>query len=123
MGDDDPEVINGSLVERAFLRLEVEVIFGKARKNFMGKFMEVGKIVVEHENVVQVDYEVLLIDKVIEDRVHERLKGGWGIAEAESHDKGFKETKGAFEGGFPFIALADADVIVTPADIELGKIA
>ena len=89
----------------------------------MGKFMEVGKVVVEHEDVVQVDYEVFLIDKVVEDIVHKGLKGGWGVAEAESHDEGFKETKGAFEGGFPFVALADTDVIVTPADVELDKIA
>ena len=85
--------------------------------------MEVGKVVVEHEDVVQVDYEVFLIDEVVEDRVHEGLEGGWGITETESHDEGFKESKGAFEGGFPFIALADTNVIVTPADVELGKIA
>ena len=123
MGDDNAEVIDGSLVKRAFLGLEVEVVFGKAGENFVGKFMEVGEVVVEHEDVIQVDYEVFLVDKVIEDRVHEGLKGCWGVAEAESHDEGFKESKGAFEGSFPFVALADTDVIVTPADVELGKIA
>ena len=66
---------------------------------------------------------MFLINKVVEDRVHEGLKGGWGITEAESHDEGFKESKGAFEGGFPFVALADMNVIVTPADVKLGKIA
>ena len=46
------------MIKRAFFGFEVEVIFGKAGENFMGEFMEVRKIVVKHEDVIQVDYEV-----------------------------------------------------------------
>ena len=64
-----------------------------------------------------------MINDVIEDRIHERLKGGWGIAKAKGHDEGFKKAKRAFEGSFPFFTFADTDVVVTSVDVKLGKIA
>ena len=63
-----------------------------------------------------------LVNKIGKDRVHKGLKSGKGIAEAKGYDKRFEESKGAFEGSFPFIAFLNADVIVTPTDIEFCKI-
>jgi hypothetical protein len=76
----------------------------------------------EHEDVVQVNDKVLLVDKVREDGVHKGLESGRGIAEAKGHDEGFEETKGAFKGSFPFIAFFNVDVVITPVNIKFGKI-
>ena len=122
MGDDDTKVLNRRLVEETFLRFEVQIEFDKVTEDFMGKFVEHGKIVMKEEDVIQVNNKVTLVDKVLKDMGHKRLKCGWGVAEAEGHDKGFEETELALEGGFPFIALFDADVIVTPMDIKFCKV-
>ena len=53
--------------------------------------------------------------------VHKCLECGWCIAEAKEHDGGFKESHGGDERRFPLVFLLDADVIVSPADIELGE--
>ena len=37
----------------------------------------------------------------------------------KKHDYGFEETKGSDEDSFPFILLLDADVVVSPLDVEL----
>jgi hypothetical protein len=98
-------------------------MFLEAGQDIMGKDMEIREVVMEEQDVVEIDDEVAGVNKVRKNRVHKRLKGGGGIAEAEGHDKGFKEAKGAFEGGFPFIAMFNTDVVITPADVEFGKIA
>ena len=41
----------------------------------MGQFMQVREVVVEHKNVIKVDYKVQLVNEVIENGIHERLKG------------------------------------------------
>jgi hypothetical protein len=51
-----------------------------------------------------------------------RLERGGGVGQAKEHDKGFIETSGGAECGFPFVTFLDADFIVTPAHIEFGEI-
>jgi hypothetical protein len=46
-----------------------------------------------------------------------------GVAEAKGHNKGFKESEGTFESGFPFVAFANANVVIAPTDVKLGKVA
>ena len=77
----------------------------------------------EQEDVVEIDYEVACVNEIGKDVVHERLKCSGGVAEAKGHDKGFEESEGAFESGFPFVAFANADVIIAPTDVKLGKVA
>ena len=122
MGDDDTEVLDRGLVEKTFLGFEVQIKFEEMVEDFMGEFVECGKIVMKKEDVIEVNDKVTLVDKVLEDMGHKGLKCGRGIAKAEGHDEGFEETELAFEGGFPFITLFDVDVIVTPMDIEFGKV-
>ena len=38
--DDDTKVFNGGFIKEAFFGFEVEIVFGKARKNIMGKCMK-----------------------------------------------------------------------------------
>ena len=89
----------------------------------MSEIMEGVKILMEQEDIVEIDDQMILIDKVVKNRIHKGLEGSWSVTEAEGHDQGFEEAKFAFKGGFPFIAFSDTDVVVTPADVELGKVA
>jgi hypothetical protein len=76
----------------------------------------------EEQDIIEIDNKVTGIHQVRKDGVHKGLKGGRGIAEAEGHDKRLKEAKGAFKGGFPFIASFDMDIIVASADVKFGEI-
>jgi hypothetical protein len=78
---------------------------------------------VEQEDVVEIDDKVTCVNEVGKDVVHKRLECSGGVAEAKGHNKGFEESEGAFESGFPFVAFANADVIIAPTDVKLGKVA
>jgi len=78
---------------------------------------------VEQEDVVKIDHKVACVNEVGKDVVHERLECSGGVTEAKGHDKGFEESEGAFESGFPFVAFANADVVIAPTDVKLSKVA
>ena len=75
------------------------------------------------EDVVEVDDKVVLVDEVGKNGIHKGLEGGGGVAEAEGHDEGLEEAKGAFESGLPLVAMLDANIVVAPTDVELCKVA
>ncbi len=52
--------------------------------------MEGEKGIMKDEDIIQVNDNMALVKEVFEDVIHEGLKGGWGIAKAKGHDKGFK---------------------------------
>jgi hypothetical protein len=94
----------------------------KGDEDDMGQRMEVWKVIIKHKDVIQVNDKVLLVDKVGEDSVHKGPKSGRGIAEAKGHDEGLKKSEGALKDGFPFITFFNVNVVVSPSDIEFGKV-
>ena len=121
--NDDAEIFNRRLVERAFLGFEEEVVFLEVGEDVVGKGVKEWQGGVEEENIIEVDDKMAFIDKVGEDGVHKGLEGRWCVTKAEGHDEWLKEAKRALEGCFPFITFSDMDVIVTPADVELCEVA
>ena len=73
------------------------------------------------EDVIHIDNNPPFIDKVLEYVVHHCLECGQGIAESKKHDGGFVEATRGFECCFPLITIFDADIVVSPSDIELGE--
>src|SRR5712671_1791723 len=65
--NDDAEVFDRSLVERAFLGFEEEVVFLEAGEDIVGKGVKEWQGGVEEENIIEVDDEMAFIDKVGED--------------------------------------------------------
>ena len=63
----------------------------------------------------------MFIDEWLEDVVHHSLERSWGVRESEEHHGRFEHSIWGFERGFPFIALLDANVVVSPSDVEFGK--
>ncbi|KAF9801213.1 hypothetical protein IEO21_10177 [Rhodonia placenta] len=60
-------------------------------------------------------------NEIMEDVVHHRLEGRGGIGEAEEHHQGFVQSPVSYKGHLPFVTGFDADVVVSPSDIELRK--
>ncbi|KAF9796069.1 hypothetical protein IEO21_11038 [Rhodonia placenta] len=57
----------------------------------------------------------------MEDVIHHRLEGRGGIGEAEEHHQGFVQSPVSHKGRLPFVTGFDANVVVSPSDIELRK--
>ena len=74
------------------------------------------------KNVIKVDNQVIVINKVWEYVIHKGLEGSRGITKAKSHNEGFKKAKGAFEGCIPFITFLDSYVVITPLYIKLCEV-
>ena len=53
--------------------------------------------------------------------VHECLEHWRSIAETEKHDCGFIEAERSNERSLPLIFFANANIIISPSDIEFGE--
>src|ERR1700685_2626882 len=74
------------------------------------------------EDVIQVDTDHVFSDEVLEDVVHHGLEGGWAVSETEEHHQWFEKPSVGVECSLPFITFLDTDIILPPADIELGEV-
>ena len=75
-----------------------------------------------YQDVIHVDHHIALIDEVLEDVIHHCLEGGWTIGETKEHDEGLKEASIHLNFGFPFIALFDSHIVISPMYIQLCEI-
>src|SRR5712672_1256737 len=57
----------------------------------------------------------------LEDGVHHHLKGGRGVGQPKKHDRWFEQPFVSNEGCFPLVSFSDANVVISPSYVELGK--
>ena len=74
-----------------------------------------------YSQVVHIDLEPSFRDHIGENMVHERLKSRRGVTKPEEHYSGLKEAERSDECCFPLVFLPDANVVVSPTNIELGE--
>ena len=63
----------------------------------------------------------MFIDEWSENMVHHGLEHSGGIGESKEHDCWFKYTKWGFECCFPFVALLDSYIVVSPSDVKFSE--
>ena len=73
------------------------------------------------EDIIHIDRDISFIDELSKEVVHHRLEGGGGVHEAKEHDHRFEEATVRFEHSLPLVAIAHADVVIPPMDIQLRK--
>ena len=94
----------------------------KAERDASGAFVMEGEVALGMDaQVVHIDLQPVFGNHIGEDMIHKRLKSGWSITEPKEHDSGFKESKRSDERSFPLVFFANANVVESPSDIELGK--
>ena len=87
-----------------------------------GSLMVKGEVILGVDSqVIHIDLEQFFGEHICENIVHECLEGGWGIAEAEEHDHGFKKSHWGDEGGFPLVLFSKVDVVVAPSYVKHGE--
>ena len=85
------KIFHGGGVERAFRDLEGQTMFLEMLQDTLSTFMMEDKGTVGvNVKVIHIDLQPAFGDYISEDVIHECLKGGWSIAEAEKHDSGFE---------------------------------
>ena len=120
---DHSEVFDFGNVELAFLKLEVEVKLGHSLENTASSFGVGPWVGGGDQEVVHIDDEPSFSDHVSERIVHESLERCGGVTKAEEHDCGFEESFVGDEGRLPLVAIFDADVVISPTNVELGEVA
>jgi hypothetical protein len=76
-----------------------------------------GKVSAEDQNIVKVDEDLSMRDFNRENVVHHRLKGGGGVGQSEEHNCWFIQATIGSKSRFVLIALADANIVVAPANV------
>ena len=74
------------------------------------------------QDVVQVNSDLVIDNKILEDFVHHSLECCRGIGEAEKHNKRFKQSSGGSKSGFPLITFLNADIVISPSNVEFRVI-
>jgi len=116
------KVLNFLLVELAFLRLEEEIKFLKLVQDVVdAKLMKDFIIFGGDDHIIHVDVEPSLHNFLLKYVIHHSLKSGWGVGQAKEHNCQFEESFAGLKGGFVFIAFFNANIIVSPVDVKLGK--
>jgi hypothetical protein len=76
----------------------------------------------ENQDVIEIDRDNSLYNKVLEDLIHHSLECHWTIGETKVHYQGLKEALVGVEWHLPLVTLSDTDIIVSLVHIELGEI-
>ncbi|KAF8229507.1 hypothetical protein L208DRAFT_1286278, partial [Tricholoma matsutake] len=114
------EVLDLGLLKLALVLTKVEFVLSKSFQDEARDVTVLFNHASEDEDVVEIDTNNAFEDEVVEDVVHHGLKGDRAIA--KEHDEWFKKTMVGTKGCLPLISLLYPHVIVTPMDIELGKV-
>jgi len=73
------------------------------------------------DDIVHIHGSFTQVDQVHELVIHHRLESCQGVGEAKKHDGGLEEPITRFEGGLPFVSFLDANVVISPANVEFGE--
>src|ERR1700688_4813877 len=77
--------------------------------------------VIDDENIVHIDLKPALSDFDGEYRIHHILESCRRVRQAKEHYCQFVDSALRNKCCLPFVAFANADVVVAPADIHLSK--
>ena len=119
---DHSEVFDFRDIELALLKLQVKVKLSHALEDMMGSFGVGLGVRGGNEQVVYVDNKPSFSDHVPEGVVHKSLEHCQRVTKAEEHDHWFEESFVGDESHLPLVTIFDADVVVSPTNIELSEV-
>ena len=123
---DYPQVIDTGDVEETFFQFEVQVVFGRQGQDVGDSCSMIiivgmcGNSYIVHVNADGSTKEFVLSYDGAKDVIQHRLEGSWGVSGAKEHDSRFIEAVVCFEGSFVFVALLDADIVISPVDVQFS---
>ena len=110
------------MFEDTFLQLQVKVIDEEFVKDSMNAFsVELQVVMCCDEHIIHVDDKPSFSEFFFKDGIHHHLECCWGVSHSKKHHCWFKQSFVHDEGCFPLIPISYPNVIVSPADVELGE--
>jgi len=109
----EPQELHGWGMEGAFLYLEIEAVLQETLDDHTNMLDVLLNTPGEHQHVIKVQD-----NEYVQHVIHEGLKDGGGVGEAEGHDEVLVVTPGSLEGGLPFIPLSDAHKMVSVPEVQ-----
>ena len=106
------------LVKGTLFSLNLETVGAETAKyqlNMLGMFFYCFR---EDKNVININNDKL-IQKVMQNIIHEALESSRGIGEAKWHNLELKEAIASTEGSFIFFTLSYANKFISPSEIYL----
>ena len=76
-----------------------------------------------NKEVVHINDKLTFSNHVLEGVIHESLEHGRGVAETKEYNHGFEESFMGDGGRFPLVTILDMDIVVSPTNVELSKVA
>ena len=122
VGDDEAKIFDSSSFEGTLGWFEEQFVMAKDLKNLSDNLLVMFQCFRENQDIVQVDSDLVIDDKILEDFVHHGLECCRGIGEAKKHNKRFKQSSGGSESGFPLITFLNADIVISPSNVEFRVI-
>ena len=106
-------------MELTLVSLSIEPVSAESGKDFLDMGQVLLWIVGVYQDIIQV-YDYGDVNHIGEDVVHEPLETRRGNGEPLRHHKPLKRPVLSLEGGFPFVAIGDADEVVGMLQVDLG---
>ena len=69
-------------------------------------------------NIVHINFQPFFCYHIGKDVVHKSLEHRRCIAKPKEHYCQFKKSQGGDKGGFPLVFFTNADVVISPPDVE-----
>ena len=69
-------------------------------------------------NIVHINFQPFFCYHIGKDVVHKGLECRRCIAKPKEHHYQFKKSQGGDKGGFPLVFFTNADVVISPPDVE-----
>jgi hypothetical protein len=107
-------------MESALLDRRAQVVVLQPLQNLLDQPDMRSLILRVDQYIIDID-DHSLVEQIAQHLVYHRLEGSRCIAQPKRHYQVLKQAISRAEGCFPFIALGDADEIVTVLQVQLGE--
>ena len=115
------QVLNSLLFKGTLFRAQVELVLPQGFQHPSHYPPVLRQGVCEHQDVVQVDYDMAFINQLTQDMIHEGLKRGRGVGQPKEHHVWLEEPSVRDERSFPLISCLNPDVVVPPTNVQLSE--
>ena len=106
-------------MELTLVGLSIELVSTESGKDFPDMGRVLLRIVGVYQDIIQV-YNYGDVNHIGEDVVHEPLETRWIVGEPLGQHQPLERPIPGPEGGFPFIAIGDADEVVGMSQVDFG---
>src|ERR1700712_2438398 len=113
------EIFDRVGMKLAFLRGCEKAMLAETAENFFDMRLMMVEVNGVDEDVIEIDDDAN-VEHVCEDGIDESLESRRSIGEAKRHNQPLVRTVTRAEGGFPFIAIGDANEVVRMSKVDFG---